>query len=44
MERYRIHAEAAVYFLTYTVVEWLPAWYLSDGIEPVDVPLTAIAW
>jgi putative transposase len=24
MERYRIRAEAAVYFLTYSVVEWLP--------------------
>src|SRR5205807_8591726 len=24
MERYRIHAEAAVYYLTYSVVEWLP--------------------
>ena len=24
MEGYRIHAEAAVYYLTYSVVEWLP--------------------
>ena len=24
MERYRIHAEAAVYYLTYAIVEWLP--------------------
>ncbi len=24
MDRYRIHAEAAVYYLTYSVVEWLP--------------------
>jgi REP element-mobilizing transposase RayT len=24
MERYRIQSEAAVYFLTYSVVEWLP--------------------
>ena len=24
MERYRIHADAAVYFLTYSIVEWLP--------------------
>ena len=24
MERYRIHPEAAVYFLTYSIVEWLP--------------------
>jgi putative transposase len=24
MERYRIHPEAGVYFLTYSVVEWLP--------------------
>src|SRR5262249_21675335 len=24
MERYRIHPEAAVYYVTYSVVEWLP--------------------
>jgi hypothetical protein len=24
MERYRIQPEAAVYFVTYSVVEWLP--------------------
>ena len=24
MESYRIHAEAAVYYLTYSIVEWLP--------------------
>lgn len=24
IERYRIHADAAVYYLTYSVVEWLP--------------------
>jgi hypothetical protein len=24
MERYRIHADVAVYYLTYSVVEWLP--------------------
>jgi putative transposase len=24
MQRYRIHAEAAVYYLTYSIVEWLP--------------------
>jgi len=30
MERYRIHAEAAVYFVTYTVVEWLPV-FVSDA-------------
>jgi len=24
MENYRIHADSSVYFITYTVVEWLP--------------------
>jgi hypothetical protein len=24
MERYRLHPEAAVYYLTYAIVEWLP--------------------
>jgi REP-associated tyrosine transposase len=24
MERYRIHGEAAVYYLTYSIVDWLP--------------------
>jgi REP element-mobilizing transposase RayT len=30
MERYRIHPEAAVYFVTYSVVEWLPV-FVSDS-------------
>jgi hypothetical protein len=32
MERYHIGPEASVYFVTYSVVEWLP------------VPISAIAW
>ncbi len=30
MHRYRMHAEAAVYFVTYSVVEWLPV-FVSEG-------------
>ena len=30
MERYRIHTDAAVYFVTYSVVEWLPI-FVSDA-------------
>lgn len=30
MERYRIHAEGAVYFVTYTIVDWLPV-FVSEG-------------
>src|SRR5438552_214080 len=30
MERYRIHAEAAVYYLTYSIVEWLPV-FISES-------------
>ncbi|HEX4131869.1 MAG TPA: hypothetical protein VHZ24_17685 [Pirellulales bacterium] len=30
MECYRIHAEAAVYFVTYSVVEWLPV-FVSEA-------------
>jgi putative transposase len=30
MERYRINAEGAVYFVTFTVVEWLPI-FVSEG-------------
>ena len=30
MERYRIHREAAVYFVTYSVVDWLPV-FVSEA-------------
>jgi putative transposase len=30
MERYRIHPDAAVYYVTYTVVEWLPV-FVSEA-------------
>ncbi len=30
MERYRIQSEAAVYFVTYSVVDWLPV-FVSEG-------------
>jgi putative transposase len=30
MERYRIHADAAVYYFTYSIVEWLPV-FVSEA-------------
>ena len=32
MERYRIRAETAVYYLTYSVVEWLPV-FVSQRLQ-----------
>jgi hypothetical protein len=47
MERYRIQPDAAVYFVTFAIVDGRgssAARYLSDGREVVEVPLAAIAW
>jgi REP element-mobilizing transposase RayT len=30
MERYRLHSDAAVYFITYSVIEWLPI-FISEA-------------
>ncbi|HEX4129685.1 MAG TPA: hypothetical protein VHZ24_06555 [Pirellulales bacterium] len=35
MERYRIHAEAAVYFVTYSIVEWLPVFIAEASCKIV---------
>jgi putative transposase len=40
MERYRIHAEAAVYFVTYSVVEWLPVFIREATCKIVTESLT----
>ena len=40
MEHYRIHAEAAVYYLTYSVVEWLPAFVSEPACKVVTDSLT----
>lgn len=40
MERYRIRAEAAVYFLTYSVVEWLPVFIREATCKIVTDSLT----
>ena len=40
MERYRIHPEAAVYFLTYSVVEWLPVFIRADTCQIITESLT----
>jgi putative transposase len=40
MERYRIHAEAAVYYLTYSVVEWLPVFVSGATCKLVTDSLT----
>jgi hypothetical protein len=40
MERYRIHAEAAVYYLTYSVVEWLPVFVSGTTCKIVTDSLT----
>jgi hypothetical protein len=40
MERYRIHAEAAVYYLTYSIVEWLPVFVSQASCEIVVDSLT----
>jgi REP element-mobilizing transposase RayT len=40
MERYRIHAEAAVYFLTYSIVDWLPVFVSEASCKIVTDSLT----
>src|SRR4051812_19846066 len=40
MGRYRIHPEAAVYFLTYSVVEWLPVFIREATCKVVTDSLT----
>ena len=40
MERYRIHAEGAVYFVTYSVVEWLPIFITEATFKIVTDSLT----
>ena len=40
MERYRIQSEAAVYFLTYSVVEWLPVFIREATCKVVTESLT----
>ncbi len=40
MERYRLHPEAAVYFLTYSVVEWLPVFIREATCQIVTESLT----
>jgi REP element-mobilizing transposase RayT len=40
MERYRIHPEAGVYFVTYSVVEWLPVFIREATFKIVTNSLT----
>jgi putative transposase len=40
MERYRIHPEAAVYYLTYSIVEWLPVFVSQSTCQIVADSLT----
>jgi putative transposase len=40
MERYRIHPEAAVYFVTYSIVEWLPVFIREATCKIVTDSLT----
>ncbi len=40
MERYRIHAEAAVYSLTYSIIEWLPVFVAEASCKIVTDSLT----
>lgn len=39
MERYRIHSESALYFVTYTVVDWLPVFVSEDACRIVTESL-----
>jgi putative transposase len=39
MERYRIHSEAAVYFVTYSVVDWLPVFVSESACRIVTESL-----
>src|SRR3954462_2717305 len=40
MERYRIYPEAAVYFVTYSIVEWLPVFVTEAAFRIVAESLT----
>ena len=40
VERYRIHADAAVYYLTYSVVEWLPVFVSQASCQIVTESLS----
>ena len=40
MEKYKIHADASVYFLTYSVVEWLPLFVSEASCKIVTESLT----
>src|SRR5436305_14146187 len=40
MERYRIRPEAAVYYMTYSVVEWLPVFITEATLSIVTESLT----
>ena len=40
VERYRIHADAVVYYLTYSVVEWLPVFVSQASCHIVTESLT----
>ena len=40
MERYRIQSEAAVYFVTYSVVDWLPVFVSESACRIVTESLT----
>lgn len=40
MERYRIHPEAAVYYLTYSVVEWLPVFVAQPACKIITDSLS----
>jgi putative transposase len=40
MERYRIHPEAAVYYVTYSIVEWLPVFVTEAAFRIVTDSLT----
>jgi putative transposase len=36
VERFRIHADAAIYYLTYSVVEWLPMFVSRASCQDRD--------
>ncbi len=40
MERYRIHPDGAVYYVTYSVVEWLPVFVSEDACRIITDSLT----
>ena len=43
MERYRIQPEAAVYFVTYSIVEWLPVFIWRRSGSSLKVSRIVIA-